>query len=592
MLMRGPLNRHPALVAGLLALSMAAGCARGDRVADPAGAVERGTRASADLVLLNGKLVTLDPARPEAQALAARDGDIVAVGSDAEIRAWAGPATEVIDLGGRLAVPGFVEGHAHLTSLGEALMNVDLTGAETWEEVVHRVAVAARASPPGRWVRGRGWHQEKWAHLPQPAVEGNPVHDRLSELTPDNPVLLTHASGHAAIANARALELAGVDASTPDPPGGRILRRPDGRPSGVLRETAAGLVGRAYAAALALRTPAELAAYEERAVELAVEECLSKGVTSFQDAGSSFATVDLLKRMADQGRLGLRVWMMLRESNEALRARGAGYRLIDYADHRLTVRAIKRSIDGALGSHGAWLLEPYADLPDTAGLNTYPVDDLKQTAQLALDLDLQLCVHAIGDRGNRETLDVYERALGSRPDGKTLRWRIEHAQHLDPADIPRFAPLGVIASMQSVHCTSDGPWVPTRIGMRRAAEGAYVWRKLRHAGVVVSNGTDAPVEDVDPIPNFHAAVTRQMSDGRAFFPEQRMTREEALRSMTLDAAYAAFEETWKGSLEPGRVADVVVLSRDIMTVPEDEIRGALVLTTIVGGEVAYRRGPE
>jgi hypothetical protein len=540
-------------------------------------------------VLLHGKLATLDPSRPVAQALAARGGVIVAVGSDREIERHVGAGTEVIDLAGKLAVPGFIEGHGHLLGLGRALGGVRLGGAGSWDEVVRRVAEAAREAAPGAWIVGRGWHQEKWATPPEPAVEGYPVHDRVSEATPDNPVLLVHASGHAVLANARALAAAGIDRSTPDPPGGRILRVPGGRPSGVLRETATDLVEAAHERALAGRSPAEIQADRRAAIERAVEECLRKGVTSFQDAGSSFETVDLLRQMADEGRLGIRLWVMLREDNAALEEHIGAYRLIDHGDARLTVRAIKRATDGALGSHGAWLLEPYADLPHSTGHNTEPLPVLEETARIAIERGFQLCVHAIGDRANRETLDLYQRTFAAHPQHMRLRWRIEHAQHLDPADIPRFAELGVIASMQGVHCTSDGPWVRERIGDRRAEQGAYVWRKLIDSGATVSNGTDTPVEDVDPLANFYASVTRRLADGTPFFPEQRMTREEALRSHTLNAAYAAFEEGIKGSLAPGKLADVTVLSRNILTIPDEELLGTEVLYTIVGGKVMYRR---
>jgi len=542
----------------------------------------------ADLILVNGKLVTVDETTPEAQALAARDGVIVAVGSTAEIERYRGPDTEVIDLGDKLAIPGFIEGHAHFTGLGRSLMIVDLRTARTWEEVVERVAEAVAMAEPGEWISGRGWHQEKWDAAPEPAVEGYPTHDLLSRAAPDNPVMLRHASGHASMVNARAMELAGITAASPDPPGGKILRDAAGRPTGLLRETADDAVAGALAGSEAERSAEQIEALARKEIELASEECLSKGVTSFQDAGSSFETIERIRAMAEEGRLGPRLWVMIGEDNDRLEQTADGYPIIGAAGGMLTVRAIKRAFDGALGSHGAWLLEPYSDLPETVGLNTIPVASLEETARIAIDNGLQLCVHAIGDRANREALDVFERAFDAHPDKKDLRWRIEHAQHLNPGDIPRFAELGVVASMQGIHCTSDGPWVPQRLGEERAAEGAYMWRALLDSGAIVSNGTDAPVEDVDPIASFYASVTRRMADGREFYPEQRMSREEALRSYTINAAHAAFEEEIKGSLTPGKLADVTVLSRDIMTVPEEEILDAEVVFTIVGGKVAYR----
>lgn len=536
----------------------------------------------ADLVLLSGRLVTLsedlERAPAEAEALAATDGRIVFVGGNDAASNWIGPDTEVLDLEGRLAVPGLIEGHGHFWSLGESKLQLALESAASWGEIVGQVAAAVEESPPGTWILGRGWHQSKWTQIPDPSVQGLPVHHGLSAVSPDHPVLLTHASGHMAFVNARAMALAGIDGTTPDPEGGEIVRDAAGQPTGALRETAENLVA-------VLRDQTLEWNHARRVVSIAAEECLAKGITSFQDAGSSFGLIDVYRQMADQGFLRLRLWVMVGEGNEALAESLSRYRMIDRGDGFLTVRAIKRSIDGALGSHGAWLLEPYEDLPQSIGLNTTSLDVMEETARLAREHDFQLCVHAIGDRANRETLDLFERAL----DGdRGQRWRIEHAQHLHPDDVPRFAELGVIASMQAVHCTSDGPWVPDRLGDERSAEGAYVWRKLIDSGAVVTNGTDAPVEDVDPIASFHAAVSRRMENGEVFQEHQRMTREEALRSYTLDAAYSAFEEDRKGSLEVGKLADVTVLSRDVMTVPEEEIPGTEVLYTIVGGRVAYR----
>jgi len=311
-------------------------------------------------------------------------------------------------------------------------------------------------------------------------------------------------------------------------------------------------------------------------------------VTSFHDAGSSFADIDLMKTLVDEGRIGVRLWVMVREGNEREAQKLADYRMIDYGNGHLTVRAIKRSIDGALGPRGAWLLEPYADKPDSTGLNTTSVESIRETAKLAMQHGFQLCVHAIGDRANRETLNIFEEAFKANPDKKNLRWRIEHAQHLHGTDIPRFGQLGVIASMEGVHCTSDAPYVLARLGPARAEEGAYVWQKLLKSGAVVTNGTDAPVEDVDPIASYYATVSRKLKDGTVFYPDQRMSRMEALKSYTISGAYAAFEEESRGSLRPGKYADMVVLSKDILTIPEDEIPTAEVTHTIVGGKVMYK----
>ena len=554
------------LVAALAACSASA-------VADPA----------ADLILYNGTVHTLAPARPKAQALAVRGDLILAVGGDAAILKLRGPKTEVIDLRGATAIPGFIEGHGHFMGVGQFKRSLNLRDSTDWRQIVGMVGAAAKEAKPGEWIIGRGFHQSKWTTPPSPAVQGFPVHDELSAASPANPVLLTHASGHAAMANAKAMELAGVTGETKDPPGGEILRDPAGNATGLMNERAQGLIQKAYAEYLAHRTEAQ--SEEDATVEarLAAQEALRHGITSFQDAGSSFATVDLLRKLNRHGELGVRLWLMLRESNDALAARGAGYRSVD---KWVTVRAIKRTMDGALGSRGAWMLAPYADLPDHTGLNTSPVADIAATGAWALANGFQLCVHAIGDRGNRETLNVFESAAGGRRD---LRWRVEHAQHLNAADIPRFGKLGVIAAMQGIHCTSDAPYVLARLGAARAEEGAYVWRKLLASGAVVGNGTDAPIEDIDPIASFHATVMRQLKDGSVFFPAQRLTRLEALRSYTAANAYAAFEESSKGTLQAGKLADVTVLSKDILAVPDTEIARAEVLYTITGGQVRYRR---
>ena len=544
----------------------------------------------ADLVLLGGRVVTVDDAVPEGEALAVRGDRIAAVGSAGDIERYVGPDTEVIELDGRLAIPGFIEGHGHFMGVGDAQMILKLGESENWNRIVDLVAEAVAEAPAGAWIEGRGWHQEKWDEIPPGAVEGLPHHLGLSEISPEHPVLLRHASGHAAFANALAMELAGITDETPDPPGGTIVRGADGRATGALRETAQRLVARARDRALAERSEAEVRAERELQLELAAEESLRKGVTSFQDAGSSFETIAFFREMAEAGRLPLRLYVMVRgESNEEMDARLPDYFLENYANGFLTVRSIKRVVDGALGAHGAWLLAPYEDMPSSEGLVIEELADIEETARLAIRHGFQVNTHAIGDRGNREILDLYERAFAEAGvDGRGLRFRIEHAQHLDPDDIPRFGELGVIASMQAVHATSDGPWVPEKLGERRAREGAYPWRALLDSGAVVTNGTDAPVEDVDPIASYHASITRELADGSRFHPEQAMTREEALHSYTLANAWAAFEEEVKGSLTPGKYADLVVLDRDILTVPDDEVRDARVTLTIVGGQVRYR----
>jgi predicted amidohydrolase YtcJ len=545
----------------------------------------------ADLVLRNGKIITMGGTAQTAQALAVRGDKIIGLGPENVAGRWIGSNTKVIDLHGMLAIPGFIEGHGHFTGVGEFRMGLDLREARTWDDIVAQVARAAKQAKPGEWIIGRGWHQSKWTSAPTPNVEGFPLHASLDAVSPNNPVLLTHASGHAAFVNGKALELAGVTGKTPNPSGGEILKDAKGNPTGLLRERAQGLANKARADAEARRTPAERAEVANKAIKLAIDESLAKGVTTFEDAGSPFTTVDILKKMADNHELRMRIWMMLRLPNEQLAPKLDQYRIIGAGNNYFTVRAIKRQIDGALGSRGAWLLAPYTDSPNSSGLNTEDPADIRKTAELAIQHGYQLCVHAIGDRANRETLNIFEDTFKAHPEknGKELRWRVEHAQHLSAADIPRFGQLGVIAAMQGVHCTSDAPYVLLRLGAKRAEEGAYVWQKLMKSGAIVGNGTDAPVEDVSPLASYYASVSRKLKDGTVFYPDQRMGRLEALKSYTWNNAYAAFEEKEKGSLEVGKLADITVLSKDITTIPEDDILTTDVVYTIVGGKVAFQK---
>jgi len=545
----------------------------------------------ADLVLRGGSVVSVDDARPNAEAIAVRGYQIAAVGSDAEIAAYIGPQTKVIELAGRLAIPGFIDGHVHFLQLGQSKMILDLTRATTWQQIVDQVGAAAAQAEPGAWILGSGWHQEKWTQVPEPNFDGTPLHDSLSAVSRDNPVRLEHASGHAVFVNEAAMRLAGIDSDTPDPPGGTIVRDAQGRPTGLMRESAAELISAVLERANRERPAPEREAELRREMELAGAEALAKGITSVHDAGVSFDVIDHYKAWADEGALPLRLYVMvgLDVPNEELAQRLADYRILPEGNDFLAVRSIKRMVDGGLGAHGAWLLEPYADMPDSVGLVLDPPQKIEETGRIAIREGFQLNTHAIGDRANREILDVYERIFSENPSANDLRWRIEHAQHLDPSDVPRFAKLGVIASMQGVHASSDGPWLPKRLGEKRAGQISYVWRSLLDAGAIINNGTDAPVEDIDPIASFYASVTRMMKNGKPFHPEQSMTREEALRSYTIDNAYASFEEDRKGSLTPGKLADITVLSKDIMTIPVDEIPSTRVDYTIVGGKIAYSR---
>ncbi len=541
----------------------------------------------ADLILTNARVITIDERRPVAEAVAVHNQRIMAVGSTAEMEELKNERTEVIDLNGATVVPGFIDSHAHFLGLGRSKMQLNLNGATDWAEIVQRTADAVQHTPGSQWIIGRGWHQEKWRKAPAKTVEGYPTHHALSTASPDHAVMLTHASGHALIANAKAMELAGVDAQTPDPEGGRILRLENGSPSGVFLENAEMLIRSAYRQWQKGRSPQEKEKEVQTALQKADQACLRNGITTLHDAGASFKEIDRIKRMVAQGRLNVRLWMMLQEDNRTLRDSIDLYGIEGFGKHHLTVGGIKRYMDGALGAHGAWLLSPYRDMPGSSGLNVTPLSELQETASIALEHGFQLCTHAIGDRANRETLNIYERVLKNSENGGDRRWRIEHAQHLHPADIPRFATLGVIASMQPIHCTSDAPWVIKRLGETRAQAGAYVWKNLIQSGAVICNGTDAPVEALDPIANFYAAVTRKTLAGETFYPEQAMSREQALRAYTINGAYAAFEEEIKGSITEGKLADFTVLSQNIMEVPAGKIKETNVLYTIIGGKVVY-----
>ena len=542
---------------------------------------------SATLAIINGKIVTMNPLQPEAEVIAVNGNTILAVGSMQEIEGYIDQNTRVIDLDGKLAVPGLIEGHGHFLSIGEAKMILDLSQTKSWESIVAMVDSAVTVSDPGEWITGRGWHQEKWDSLPPNTVEGVPTHHSLSAVSPDNPVFLRHASGHAAFANQAAMDASGISPETPNPPGGELIRDLRGELTGLLRETAESYVEVALEKARESMSEEELDQERRMMAHLAAQEALSHGITSFHDAGVGFSTVDFYKQLADEGHLPVRLYVMIRENSASLSEKLGSYRLIGYGDQHLTVRSVKRSIDGALGSHGAWLLEPYSDMPSSRGLETVSVEEIKATAEIAMSHGFQLNIHAIGDQANRAVLDIYE-SIYSLTD-QDLRWRIEHAQHLHPDDLPRFGSLGVIASVQGVHATSDAPWVYRRLGEERAKSGAYRWQTLWQMGALVNNGTDAPVESIDPIANFHATVTRMLADSSLFYPEERLSREQALQSYTINNALAAFEEDIKGSLESGKLADITVLSKDILTIDEDEITSTEVLYTIVGGNVLYEK---
>ena len=548
-----------------------------------------GPGLAVDLLIRGGSVITMDADQPSAEAVAVDQGRIVAVGSTVELNGLIRAHTQIVELDGRTLMPGFIEGHGHFLGLGEALMTLDLSQHRRFADTVSAVAEAVEQAEPGAWIIGRGWHQERWTDQTPDWVEGVPPHHALSAVSPNNPVMLGHASGHALMANAAALAAAGIDRDTANPEGGVIIRDTEGEATGFLRQAAQWPVRQAWNASRANLTPAQQQALFERQVALAGAEALRHGVTSFHDQGSSLDEIERLAQLADAGRLPIRLHVAIRgHDHDTLKAALPQARRLGAADHHLTVRAIKVQIDGALGTHGAWLLAPYSDRPDTAGLPQVALSALRETADLALAHGYQLNVHAIGDRGNREALNLYEQVLAETNDAD-LRWRIEHAQNLHPDDVPRFAALGITASMQGIHATSDGPWVPQRLGMARAQQRAYVWRALLDAGALICNGTDVPVEPISPMASLQASITRRMANGEAFFVEQAMDRYEALYSYTLGCARAVFDEEVLGSIKVGKLADLVVLSDNPLTVPAAQIADIVVEQTWVAGENRFQR---
>lgn len=547
-----------------------------------------GKKETADKVFLNGFIYTVEDTQPTVEAVAIKDGIIIAVGTEEEIRFFIGKHTETIDLEGKTMTPGLIESHAHLMGIGYNKLDIDLMYVKTYDELVEKVAEAAKSAEPGEWITGRGWHQDKWIEMPEQTVKGFQTHDALSLVSPDNPVYLAHASGHASFVNKKAMELAGI---TPlgsenlkqEVEGGEVIRDEIGNPTGVLVERASGLVSKLI--------PKDTPERAEKALELALQELAEKGITSFHDAGGNQDLIDLLEKFKAEGRLTSRMYVMLSsripELLEAWYKRGPK---ID-PDHMVTVRAIKLNMDGALGPWGAWLLEDYEDKPGSRGHETMPMDLVSKVAEKGLELGFQVNSHAIGDRTNREVLDRYEAAFAKFPEANDHRFRVEHAQHLHPDDISRFGKLGVIAAIQAIHLSSDRPWAIGRLGAKRIKDGAYVWQKLLGSGAVISNGTDAPVEPVDAIPSFYASISRKtlkMTPEGGYEPDQKLTREQALKSYTLAGAFAEFEEDFKGSIKVGKAADFTVFDQNIMEIPENEILSTKVMLTIVGGKVVFK----
>ena len=547
-------------------------------------------QAPADMIISGGIIYTMDDAYPQAEAVAISNGKIIFVGSSAEVQKYKGEKTQLIDLKGETMTPGFIESHGHIMGLGYNELNLDLMDTKSWDEIVSRVKEAADKAKPGEWIIGRGWHQDKWDKKPEKMVNGFQTHEKLSAASPNNPVFLSHASGHAAFANANAMKVAGVNQMSLEQltkdlgEGGEIIRDQLGNPTGLFNERAQGLIWK--------YVPENTEETDSQALQLAMEACVRAGITSFHDAGASRKDISLFQKFREANKMKTRLYVMVsgRDPDLVYEWIRKGPQ-IDTANF-LTIRSIKLNCDGALGSRGAWLLEPYEDRAGWYGMPTISMDTVMSVSRAGLKSGFQVCSHAIGDRANREILDRYEIAFRENPEITDHRFRIEHAQHVHPDDIPRFAELGVIAAMQAIHLSSDRPWAIERLGEKRIVEETYVWQDLIKSGAMIINGTDVPVEPISPVASFYASVTRQTLSGEpegGYEPKQKMSREQALRSYTLDAAYGAFQEDALGSIEVGKEADFTVFSKDIMTVPENELLSTGISKTIVNGNIVYEK---
>ncbi len=543
------------------------------------------------MLIYGGTIYTVDANQPMAEAVAIKNNKIVFVGSLKEAEPYKNDKTKLIDLKGKTMTPGLIEGHGHFMGLGYNELNLDLSNTKSYEDIVNAVGERVKTIKPGEWVIGRGWHQSKWDSLPSKMVKGFQTHHKLSAVSPENPVYLSHASGHAGFANAKAMEVAGLHGLAKEGiksfkvEGGEVILDAFGRPTGIFNERAQSIIYK--------HIPDKTPESDIEAFELAIKACQKNGITSFHDAGIPKETIALYEKMRQDGKMNTRIYAMLTGWDEALLnewyLKGPS---ID-SSHLLTIRSVKLNCDGALGSRGAWLLEPYSDRKDHFGHETLPMEFVEKTALNGLKNGFQVCSHAIGDRANREILDRYESAFKKLPE-KALdhRFRIEHAQHLHPEDIPRFAQLKVIPAMQAIHMSSDRPWAIDRLGEKRIKEGAYMWQTLLKTGIPIVNGTDVPVEPINPIASFYASVSRKTLNGTpegGYEPEQKMTREQALKSYTIDAAYGAFEEAIKGSISVGKLADFTIYNQDLMTVEENKILETKIEMTIFNGTIVYSR---
>ena len=534
----------------------------------------------ADTLLVSGTIYTADDANTVVEAVVIEEGRFTFVGDLATAQSKAGKDHRHIALGNATAYPGFIESHGHLSSLGEAITNLDLNGVDSYQAIVGMVADAAAKASPGQVIKGRGWHQSKWSKEPNVTVDGFPTHRSLSEVSPNNPVFLGHANGHTALINQAAMDALNLNYNTPTPDGGVIVKNSKGDPTGILHENAIDLAYPLIALSKETSMTAILAA-QSHAFEW--------GITNFHDAGAGSTDIEAQLALDESKQLKLRVYTMISAQDVALTDHWLAQPPVIADDNsRLTIRSFKAVMDGALGSRTAWLHQPYTDDPGTSGVQTFDKGRLVDIMNRSNAHGWQINTHAIGDKANTVVLDAIDEASLTERDHRS---RIEHSQHLVPSDIERFSALGVIASIQAIHMSSDRPWAIDRLGKERIETGAYVWRDLLNAGVHIANGTDVPVEPINPIANFYASVARKTLKGlpaSGYEIDQKLSREETLKSMTLWNAYAAFEETEVGSISVGKRADMTVTDQNLMTIDESEILATKPVMTIVGGEIVYR----
>ena len=534
----------------------------------------------ADTLLISGTIYTADDANTKVEAVVIKDGRFTFVGDLAAALSKAGQDHRHLALGAATAYPGFIEGHGHLSSLGEAITNLDLNGVDSYQTIVGMVADAAAKASPGQVIKGRGWHQSKWSKEPSVTVDGFPTHRSLSEVSPNNPVFLGHANGHTALVNQAAMDALNLTYNTPTPDGGIIVKDGKGDPTGILHENAVDLAN----PLIALSTDSA-----KTAILAAQDHAFRWGITNFHDAGAGSTDIEAQRALDASGDPKLRIYTMVSAQDDVLTDYWlARPPVIADDDSRLTIRSLKAVMDGALGSRTAWLHQPYTDDPGTSGVQTFDENRLVDIMNRSNAHGWQINTHAIGDKANTVVLDAIDKATLTQRDHRS---RIEHSQHLLPSDIERFSKLGVIASIQAIHMSSDRPWAIDRLGIERIESGAYVWRDLLNAGVRIANGTDVPVEPINPIANFYASVARKTLKGLpddGYEIGQKLSRHETLKSMTLWNAYAAFEEAEVGSISVGKRADMTVTDQNLMTVDENKILATKPVMTVIGGEIVYQ----